>query len=317
MSISPSCGSPSSTIALGDGGSCARAGRARRARCARRSMTRSGCPTRGPSRSRSTATSARSRASPRTRSLPLIAGSSTRTRRRRSRAPAGPRHVLRLGHPHALRAVARLQPDELPQRLGLAARQRDHRRRPQALRPVDGLLEDRDRTIRCRIAERATSAYPSSTAASTVATPRDRQLPGRLHAPGWAAAAPFMMLQAMLSVTARAPERTLAVIEPVMPPWLGRVELHDLRVGNASVSLAFSQNDGITGFSLLAQQGELTVTMAAPPRSGSPTFNGKAAAAPAPLDPRPSGAGRQSRAGVASGARRPSPPAGVTPPPAR
>ena len=103
----------------------------------------------------------------------------------------------------------------------------------------------------------------------------------------WAAAAPFMMLQAMLSVTARAPERTLAVIEPVMPPWRGRVELHDLRVGDASVSLAFSQNDGITGFSLLAQQGELTVTMAAPPRSGSPTYNGKAQAAPAPDAPKP------------------------------
>ena len=72
-----------------------------------------------------------------------------------------------------------------------------------------------------------------------------------------------------------------------MPPWLGRVELHDLRVGDASVSLAFSQNDGITGFSLLAQQGELTVTMAAPPRSGSPTYNGKAQAAPAPDAPKP------------------------------
>jgi glycogen debranching enzyme len=85
----------------------------------------------------------------------------------------------------------------------------------------------------------------------------------------WAAAAPFMLLQSMLSVTARAPERMLAVIEPVLPPWLGRVELHGLRVGEASVSLAFSQNDGVTGFALLAQEGELTVTMAAPPRAPS------------------------------------------------
>ena len=92
----------------------------------------------------------------------------------------------------------------------------------------------------------------------------------------WAAAAPFMLLQAMLSVTARAQERTLAVIEPMMPPWLGRVELHNLRVGGATVSLAFSQNDGVTGFSLLEQQGELTVTMAAPPRSGgSSALDGK------------------------------------------
>ena len=60
-----------------------------------------------------------------------------------------------------------------------------------------------------------------------------------------------------------------------MPPWLGRIELHDLRVGDAAVSLAFSQNDGITGFSLLSQQGDLTVTMAAPPRTSSPDYDRK------------------------------------------
>ena len=51
-----------------------------------------------------------------------------------------------------------------------------------------------------------------------------------------------------------------------MPVRLGRVELHNLRVGGAKVSLAFSHSDGVTGFALLAQQGDLTVTMAAPPR---------------------------------------------------
>ena len=84
----------------------------------------------------------------------------------------------------------------------------------------------------------------------------------------WAAAAPFMLLQALLAVTANAPERTLNVIEPKMPPWLERIELHNLRVGGASASLAFSKQDGVTGFSLLAQQGDLTVTMNAPPAAG-------------------------------------------------
>jgi glycogen debranching enzyme len=79
----------------------------------------------------------------------------------------------------------------------------------------------------------------------------------------WAAAAPFMLMQAMLGLTTHAPSKTLAVIRPKLPGWLGRVELRNLRVGDATVGLAFTQSDGITGFSLLEQDGELTVTMAA------------------------------------------------------
>ena len=61
----------------------------------------------------------------------LSATAASRRRRARERRSAadGARHVLRLGHAHARPAIARLQPDELPQRLGLAARQRDRRRR--------------------------------------------------------------------------------------------------------------------------------------------------------------------------------------------
>jgi len=81
----------------------------------------------------------------------------------------------------------------------------------------------------------------------------------------WAAAAPFMLLQAMLGLSAHAPSKTLAVIRPKLPSWLGRAEVHNLRVGDASAALAFTQNDGITGFSLLAQGGELAVTMTAVP----------------------------------------------------
>jgi glycogen debranching enzyme len=79
----------------------------------------------------------------------------------------------------------------------------------------------------------------------------------------WAAVVPFMLLQAMLGISANAPLSTLDVIQPSLPSWLGRAELHGLRVGQATVSLAFTQIDGITGFSLLEQSGDLTVTMAA------------------------------------------------------
>ncbi len=82
----------------------------------------------------------------------------------------------------------------------------------------------------------------------------------------WAAAAPLMLLQAMLGITAHAPTKTLGIMQPNMPAWLGRAELRGLRVGEAHVSLAFTQNAGITGFSLVEQHGKVTVTMAATPR---------------------------------------------------
>jgi glycogen debranching enzyme len=81
----------------------------------------------------------------------------------------------------------------------------------------------------------------------------------------WAASAPFLLLQSLLGLEPNAPERTLAVVRPWLPEWVGRIDLRDIRVGGAHVSLAFTQNNGITGFSLLQQRGELTVTMAAAP----------------------------------------------------
>ena len=77
----------------------------------------------------------------------------------------------------------------------------------------------------------------------------------------WAAAAPFMLLQAMLGISAHAPENRLTVDRPRLPDWLGDVEIRSIRVGSAKVSLAFRQTGPSTGFSLLEQQGNVRVTM--------------------------------------------------------
>jgi glycogen debranching enzyme len=80
----------------------------------------------------------------------------------------------------------------------------------------------------------------------------------------WAAAAPFMLVQALLGISAHAPENRLTVDRPRLPDWLGNVELRGIRVGNATVSLAFSYSaSGATGFSLLEQHGDVRVTMSA------------------------------------------------------
>lgn len=77
----------------------------------------------------------------------------------------------------------------------------------------------------------------------------------------WAAATPFMLLQAMLGVSARSGEGTLAVNKPMLPGWLTRSEIRDLRIADSKVSLGFERDGDITGFSLLGQSGSVRVNM--------------------------------------------------------
>jgi glycogen debranching enzyme len=80
----------------------------------------------------------------------------------------------------------------------------------------------------------------------------------------WAATAPFLLLQALLGISAHAPDNVLDVDRPRLPEWLQSAEVCDIRVGGSRVSLAFrSAGSGATGFSLLEQQGDVRVTMSA------------------------------------------------------
>ena len=79
----------------------------------------------------------------------------------------------------------------------------------------------------------------------------------------WAAAAPFLLLQAMLGISADAPARALRIERPMLPDWLGQVRLDGLRIANASVTLAFERDGSVTGFALLGQRGTVNVTLAA------------------------------------------------------
>jgi len=81
----------------------------------------------------------------------------------------------------------------------------------------------------------------------------------------WAAAAPFLLLQAMLGISADAPGRALRIERPVLPDWLQRIRLERLRIGDTSVTLDFKRDGRVTGFALLEQDGELDVTMVAAP----------------------------------------------------
>jgi glycogen debranching enzyme len=77
----------------------------------------------------------------------------------------------------------------------------------------------------------------------------------------WAAGAPFLLLQAMLGISADAPANTINVNKPHLPGWLNTVELHDLRIGDSTVSIVFQRQGETTGFSLLGKDGDVRVLM--------------------------------------------------------
>lgn len=75
----------------------------------------------------------------------------------------------------------------------------------------------------------------------------------------WAAAAPFLLLQATLGLTPQAPARALSAIRPQLPAGMDNIELRGLRIGSASVTLTFARSGAATGVALNERQGELSV----------------------------------------------------------
>jgi glycogen debranching enzyme len=77
----------------------------------------------------------------------------------------------------------------------------------------------------------------------------------------WAAGSPFLLLQAMLGLSAQAQNNLLTINSPNLPPWLNWVELRNLRVGDSTISLIFRREGEMTGFSLLEKHGSVRVIM--------------------------------------------------------
>jgi glycogen debranching enzyme len=77
----------------------------------------------------------------------------------------------------------------------------------------------------------------------------------------WAAGSPFLMLQAMLGLSAQAHVNLLTVNKPHLPTWLNTVEVRNLSVGDSRISLVFRREGEITSFSLLSREGRIRVVM--------------------------------------------------------
>ena len=77
----------------------------------------------------------------------------------------------------------------------------------------------------------------------------------------WAGGSPFLLLQAMLGVSAMAHSNVVTVNRPQLPPWLNEVELRNLRVGSSTISIVFRREGELSAFSLLDRRGDVRVLM--------------------------------------------------------
>lgn len=77
----------------------------------------------------------------------------------------------------------------------------------------------------------------------------------------WAAGAPFLLLRTLLGLEARADERELRIVHPTLPPWIRRVTIRNLGIGDARVDLLFHRWRGMTAAELLDRQGDVAVTV--------------------------------------------------------
>jgi glycogen debranching enzyme len=83
----------------------------------------------------------------------------------------------------------------------------------------------------------------------------------------WSASSIPLLIQAMLGLRPIAPLSVL-LIDPVLPEWLPRLSLRELRVGSATVSLEFHRTrDGGTSWNVTEKRGPLRVVQQAPESS--------------------------------------------------
>src|SRR5438067_957729 len=76
----------------------------------------------------------------------------------------------------------------------------------------------------------------------------------------WASGAIFLLLEACLGLSVSAPEQTVVFSKPVLPAFLPKVSIRDLKVGDARVDLLLTRHDeGDVGVNVLRRDGTLEV----------------------------------------------------------
>jgi hypothetical protein len=81
-----------------------------------------------------------------------------------------------------------------------------------------------------------------------------------------------LLAQTILGIYPFAPARLLALVRPRLPEWLPAATMHDIRVGDAVVTIRFERNrDGSTSFEVTEKQGSLFVIEVPPSQDVNPS----------------------------------------------
>ncbi|HYV35587.1 MAG TPA: amylo-alpha-1,6-glucosidase [Gemmataceae bacterium] len=78
----------------------------------------------------------------------------------------------------------------------------------------------------------------------------------------WSAASVYLLLQACLGLEIKATQSTVCFTHPMLPPFLKKVQIRNLRVGDASVDLLLQRHTYDVGVNVLRKQGKLSVSVA-------------------------------------------------------
>ena len=155
-----------------------------------------------------------------------------------------------------------LQPDVLPQRLGLAARQCSDRARLCPLWPQGRGGARLRRRCSAPPPTRNCAACPSCSAASLRRRHRGPTAYPVACAPqAWASATPFGLLAACLGLETIARAQGDPLPHPVLPAFLDELVIRDLRIGESSADLRlFRHGDDVT-VNVLSRKGNIGVTL--------------------------------------------------------
>lgn len=77
----------------------------------------------------------------------------------------------------------------------------------------------------------------------------------------WAAGAMFMIFQSMLGLSPDAPNGTLYINQPTLPPWLNSASVKNLPIGAARLDISFNRDHGVTSFTVMRKEGNLKIIM--------------------------------------------------------
>jgi glycogen debranching enzyme len=77
----------------------------------------------------------------------------------------------------------------------------------------------------------------------------------------WSAASVFLLLQACLGLEISAPQARISFVRPQLPPSLGELRIHNLKLAGAIVDLLLLRHADDVGVNVLRREGDVQIVV--------------------------------------------------------